>query len=135
MTEPHKRAYRHPKYKTVYRVKNWPEYDTSLRDRGDIALWISHEAIDAWTPPQTGKEGAQPVYSDMAIETALALRLLFQGYYDQAYAENAFARYKRTFGGSLRAKRDDAQEREALLGCVLLNRLRKLGRPQSYPVS
>jgi len=77
MTEPHKRPYRHPKYKTAYRVKNWREYDQSLRDRGNITLWLSQEAIDAWTPPQTGKRGAQPVYSDTAIETALTLRLLF----------------------------------------------------------
>jgi hypothetical protein len=77
MTEPHKRPYRHPKYKTAYRVKNWREYEKSLRDRGDITLWISQEAIDAWTPPQTGKRGAQPVYSDVAIETALTFRLLF----------------------------------------------------------
>jgi len=78
MTEPHKRAKRHPKYKTAYRVKNWREYDQSLRDRGNIMLWISPEAIDAWTPPMTGKRGAQPVYSDIAIEMALSLRLLFR---------------------------------------------------------
>jgi hypothetical protein len=78
MTEPHKRANRHPKYKTAYRVKNWADYDKALRDRGDITLWISQDAIDAWTPPQTGKRGAQPVYSDLAIETALSLRLLFE---------------------------------------------------------
>ena len=78
MTEPHKRPHRHPKYKTAYRVKNWREYDQALRDRGDITLWISQDAIDAWTPPQTGKRGAQPVYSDIAIETALTLRLLFR---------------------------------------------------------
>ena len=77
MTEPHKRPYRHPKYKTAYRVNNWREYEQSLRDRGDITLWLSHDAIDAWTPPQTGKRGAQPVYSETAIETALTLRLLF----------------------------------------------------------
>jgi Transposase DDE domain len=77
MTEPHKRANRHPKYKTAYRVQNWAEYDKALRDRGDITLWISQDAIDAWTPPQTGKRGAQPVYSDIAIETALTFRLLF----------------------------------------------------------
>src|SRR5215470_13699204 len=58
MTEPHKRPHRHPKYKTAYRVKNWREYDKSLRDRGDLTLWISQDAIDAWTPPQTGKRGA-----------------------------------------------------------------------------
>lgn len=322
MTEPHKRAKRHPNYKTAYRVNNWREYDQALRNRGDITFWISQDAVDAWTPPQTGKRGAQPVYSDIAIETALTLRLLFHlplrqtegflgsvlklrvlslpcpdhttlsrrnatvevrqrvnrasqgpvdlivdstglkvcgqgewhsqkhgekkrkcwkklhigvddqgqiiastvtdshaqdpsqvpvllsqvdreierfigdgiydqqpvyaaveahspsasviipprkdavlsstagssptqrdrhlleiesdgrfhwkrtsGYYDQADAENAFSRYKRTFGGGLRVKRDKAQEREALLGCVLLNRLRELGRPQSYRVS
>src|SRR4029453_3490351 len=77
MTEPHKRPHRPPTYKTAYRVKNWHEYDQALRDRGDITLWISQDAIDAWTPPQTGKRGAQLVYSDVAIETALSLRLLF----------------------------------------------------------
>jgi hypothetical protein len=77
MTEAHKRPNRHPKYKTAYRVKNWREYEKALRDRGDITLWISQEAIDAWTPPQTGKRGAQPVYSEAAIETALTFRLLF----------------------------------------------------------
>jgi hypothetical protein len=78
MTEPHKRPHRHPKYKTAYRVKNWRAYDQSLRNRGDITLWMSQDAITAWTPPQTGKRGAQPVYSDVAIETALTLRLLFR---------------------------------------------------------
>jgi hypothetical protein len=78
MTEPHKRSNRHPKYKTAYRVKNWREYDQSLRDRGDITLWMSQEAIDVWTPPMTGKRGAQQVYSDLAIQSALTLRLLFR---------------------------------------------------------
>ena len=77
MPEAHKRAYRHPKYKTAYRVKNWPAYNQALRERGDITLWLSHEVIDGWTPPQTGKRGAQPVYADIAIETALTFRLLF----------------------------------------------------------
>ena len=57
------------------------------------------------------------------------------GYYDQAYAEHAFSRLKRTFGDYLRAKRAESQEREASLACQLLNRMRELGRPQSYAVS
>jgi hypothetical protein len=57
------------------------------------------------------------------------------GYSDQSRAENAFARFKRTFGGRLRAKRNESQEREASLACALLNRMRERGRPQSYPVS
>lgn len=78
MPEAHKRAKRHPKYKTAYRVTNWREYDQALRDRGDITLWISQDAIDAWTPPQAGKRGGQRVYSDIAIQTALTFRLLFR---------------------------------------------------------
>ena len=78
MTEPHRRPHRYPKDKIADRVKNWREYDQALRDRGDITLWLSQDAIDAWTPPMTRKRGAQPVYSDVAIETALALRLLFR---------------------------------------------------------
>jgi hypothetical protein len=56
------------------------------------------------------------------------------GYYAQSHAENAFSRFKRTFGGGLRAKREESQEREASLACQLLNRMLELGRPQSYPV-
>ena len=322
MTEPHKRSHRHPKYKTAYRVKNWHEYDQALRNRGDITLWISQDAIDAWRAPKTGKRGAQPVYADIAIETALTFRLLFRlplrqtegflgsvlilmdvplpcpdhttlsrrhptvairqqidrapegplslivdssglkvcgqgewhtqkhgekkckrwkklhigvdaegrivaskltesseqdpsqvpelltqidreiarfigdgmydkepvytavathspgarviipprkdavlspmgtisptqrdqyisaiesegrcawkrtsGYYAQSGVENAFSRFKGTFGGGLRAKREECQEREAALACALLNRMRELGHPQSYAVS
>ena len=29
----------HPKYKTKYRVENWPEYDQALVRRGDVTLW------------------------------------------------------------------------------------------------
>jgi hypothetical protein len=56
------------------------------------------------------------------------------GYYAQSHAENAFSRYKRIFGGRLRAKKDEAQEREASIACGLLNRMREWGRPHSYRV-
>ena len=38
MTEPHKRANRHPTDNTAYRVSNGPTYDQALRDSGDITL-------------------------------------------------------------------------------------------------
>jgi hypothetical protein len=56
------------------------------------------------------------------------------GYYAQSHAENAFARYKRMFSGCLWAKRDESQERETEIARQLLNRMRALGRRQSYPV-
>jgi hypothetical protein len=77
MAEAHKRVFRHPKYKKSYRIKNWSEYERSLRNRGDITLWLSGDAIDAWTPKKNGKRGGQQIYSDIAIETSLTLRLVF----------------------------------------------------------
>ena len=77
MAEPHKRR-RHPKYRTKYRLRNWAEYEQSLRRRGDITLWVTPEGVAAWKPSANGKRGGQGVYSDLALETALTLRLLFQ---------------------------------------------------------
>lgn len=74
---PSKRSKVHPKYKTKYRVGNWSAYDRSLVARGDITLWITPEALQAWRPARTGMRGAQPKFSDSAIETALTLRLAF----------------------------------------------------------
>ncbi len=67
----------HPKYKTKYRVANWASYDRALVLRGDITVWLSPEAIAAWSPASAGKRGGQLKYSDLAIETALTVRLVF----------------------------------------------------------
>ena len=67
----------HPTYKTKYRVANWASYDRALVGRGDITLWVSPEAIASWEPVGVGTRGGQRQYSDVAIETALTLRLLF----------------------------------------------------------
>ena len=66
-----------PKYKTKYRVKNWPSYDTALRNRGDITVWFDEESICAWNAPPSGRPGGQRKYSDLAIVTALTLRTVF----------------------------------------------------------
>ncbi len=66
------------KYKTKYRVTNWREYERGLRSRGDITLWLSDEAREAWTPPpNNGRHGGQPRYSNLSIVTALTLRMVF----------------------------------------------------------
>ena len=67
----------HPTYKTKYRVANWASYDRALVERGDSTLWVSPEVIDTWEPVGVGTRGGQQKYSDVAIETALMLRLLF----------------------------------------------------------
>ena len=40
-------------------------------------MWLSSEAIAAWTPRRSGRRGGQRRYSDLAIKTALTLRLLY----------------------------------------------------------
>jgi hypothetical protein len=65
----------YPPYKTKYRVANWASYDRALVGRGDVTLWVSPEAIA--TRAGVGTRGGQRKYSDVAIETALMLRLLF----------------------------------------------------------
>ena len=76
MKEAHKRNRSH-RHKKKYRVTNWAEYDRSLRNRGDITIWFSDEAILEWAPKHKGKRGRPQKFSDLAIETVLTLRLVF----------------------------------------------------------
>ena len=68
----------HPTYKTKYRVGNWRAYERSLVQRGDVTLWLSADARDAWRPSPSGQPGGQKHFSDLAIQTALTLRLVFR---------------------------------------------------------
>ena len=68
---------RHKFSKAKYRVTNWPEYDAALVRRGSLTVWFTPEAVAAWHAPATGERGGQPIYSAIAIETGLALRLVF----------------------------------------------------------
>ena len=43
------------KYKTKYRIRNWKEYERGLRSRGDVTIWLSEEAIAAWTPEKNDR--------------------------------------------------------------------------------
>jgi hypothetical protein len=66
-----------PKYKTKYRVKNWPAYEAALRNRGDVTVWFDEDAINRWNVSPSGCPGGQRRYSDLAIVTALTLRTVF----------------------------------------------------------
>lgn len=67
---------RHKIPKAKYRVSNWPDYDAALVRRGSLTVWVTEEAVAAWHAPATGARGGQPIYSDIAIETGLALCLV-----------------------------------------------------------
>ena len=54
--------------------------------------------------------------------------------HQQAGAENAMLRYKQIIGDSLRAKKPEAQVKEANIGVSVLNRMTVLGRPGSVKI-
>ena len=64
--------------KCRYRVRNWAEYEASLQKRGDLIVWLSDGALNAWRAPAGGKPGGQRTYADIAIEAALTIRMIFR---------------------------------------------------------
>ena len=77
MKYPKRCQYKHAKQKK-YHVRNWAEYNEGLRRRGDLTVWFDEEAIANWKADKTGKPGGQRVYSDMAIETGLVVRMVYK---------------------------------------------------------
>ena len=48
-----------------------------------MTVWFDEEAIANWMADKTGKPGGQRVYSDMAIETGLVVRMVYKLAYRQ----------------------------------------------------
>ena len=82
MKYPKRCQYKHAKQKK-YHVRNWAEYNEGLRRRGDLTVWFDEEAIANWKADKTGKPGGQRVYSDMAIETGVVVRMVYKLAYRQ----------------------------------------------------
>ncbi len=66
------------KTKPQYRTRNWKQYSTALINRGRITLWINPEVVKAWKAQSDGLPHKQKVYSDLAIQTVLTLKILFK---------------------------------------------------------
>ena len=64
--------------KVRYRVTNSSEYNESLRQRGDLTVWVSDDVVKMWSSPRRNTRGGQAFYSDLAIEICLTLRVVFR---------------------------------------------------------
>jgi len=73
----HNVACRHRIPRARYRVTNWPVYEAGLRRRGDLTLWLDEAGWAGWAAAKRTTPGGQPLYSDLAIELVLTLRLVF----------------------------------------------------------
>jgi hypothetical protein len=66
--------------KGKYKVVNWPEYNRSLKARGDITFWFTDDSIKAWLEnysEEPRSRGRQRIYSDVAIKTVYIILQVF----------------------------------------------------------
>ena len=63
--------------KTLYRVKNWSEYDKALVQRGSITFWMSDDFEKTWMYIGKKQRGSQFDYSDQAILVMLTVKEVF----------------------------------------------------------
>jgi hypothetical protein len=63
--------------KTLYRVKNWSEYDKALVQRGSITFWMSDGFEKTWVHTGEKQRGGQFDYSDQTILVMLTVKEVF----------------------------------------------------------
>ena len=65
----------------AYRVRNWREYETGLRARGSLTVWLglTDGKLANWNSPRPTRRtpGRQRKYSNHAIETTVTLGVVF----------------------------------------------------------
>lgn len=63
--------------KGVYRVKNWPEYNAGLIERGNVTVWMDERMFSPalQTPGQRGRPQA---YCDAMIQMLLTLKSVYR---------------------------------------------------------
>ena len=59
-----------------YRTTNWSTYNSALRERGSLLIWLDKEM--AWHAPLEGRPGRPPVFSNAAMQFCLSIKVLFK---------------------------------------------------------
>jgi hypothetical protein len=63
--------------KRLYRVRNWPEYEKALVQRGSLTFWLTDDFEKVWMYAGEKQRGSQFDYSDQAIEIMLTIKEVF----------------------------------------------------------
>ena len=66
------------KEREIYKVNNWPIYNKSLVDRGDISIWLSDDVKKGWYYEGVQSPGGELKYSNACIEFCLTIKSLFR---------------------------------------------------------
>jgi hypothetical protein len=60
-----------------YKLRNWLAYNSSLKNRGKLSIWLRDEVKSGWYYGFKRCSGGKIVYSDVAIEFCLTIRHLY----------------------------------------------------------
>ncbi|WP_342701551.1 IS5-like element ISEcl3 family transposase (plasmid) [Enterobacter asburiae] len=79
--------------KQKFKITNWSTYNSALRQRGSLTVWLDESAIAAWTDSAQPEGRGRPLhYTDMAIYTVLMMKRVFnlplralQGFVDSVF--------------------------------------------------
>jgi IS5 family transposase len=63
--------------KPTYQTRNSREYNQALVNRGSLTIWFEEGVLENWRLEHSGQRGASRLYSDLAILTALTLKVVF----------------------------------------------------------
>ena len=64
--------------KSIRKIVNWKQYNQALVSRGSLTFWVDEAAVKAWhCHEHHGGRGRRFSYSDVAIETALIVKGIF----------------------------------------------------------
>src|ERR1700743_45704 len=64
---------------TACSIRNWPEYNKALIERGSINIWIEEKTVKNWfSSHHTCKAGRPATYSDEAILMMLMVREVYK---------------------------------------------------------
>lgn len=70
---------RKKKNKKKYKVRNWHEYNESLKKRGMLDVYVDESMLEEWeAQPKKRKPGAQLIYSNLAIQITLQFGKVFR---------------------------------------------------------
>ena len=66
------------KPKDRYKITNWSEYNSGLKQRGSLTLWIDEQVAKTWYHQGPAKRGGQMIYSADCIVMLLSLKVTFR---------------------------------------------------------
>ena len=64
--------------KRHHSIRNWPEYNRALIQRGDFSVWLPEERVKFWKAHKIKRLGRPRIYADAAIECALTIRAVYR---------------------------------------------------------